>query len=724
MGIRRSIYRQPMTPSGIEKVEKGTMNWLDTEMFANFNTGAVEQYLDEKNRKDAFSVKAWSWWKVLVAIAVGALFAIVNQYVGLKVGMVVGGSWYVVYLLGMWLRWSPPTLNIAATASNGAAYICTGFVFTFPAIYILALDPAEKVGGEFLISESVITPIIPVAIIATMISGILGVMYFIVFRRIWLVEDPLPTPGFEATVKLLDLSRAASSEATEQAKSSIRQAMIWIGGAGALTFLRDFPLFATSGAFSLTKGTVPILEWITMKLNLVKYYSAGDLVFTPTSHGIGKFTFLSLTLTPMMFGVGWFMKARTAILIFLGTAFTWWIAVPIAVMTHAPYFWANSGEYFDVAYMGLFHGLDLSGYKDGLYLGIPSSPALAAYEIVRVMAIGTILGGGMTALVRMLPIFKTVFKDLFALGGGTDESKAAYIRGKGWYEWPSQHIIIVMVFTFILVSFAFIIGGFPIIQSIIFSLMMVLFTFILGAIAVKVMGETGSEPISATSFLVLLLLMVTFYFILPIFGLDMPRSTVIVMSLLGTTVFAGAISMSGDVVMNFKNGLYCGNRPSDLVKADTPGIIPGAILSGIAAVIFSIGLANHTLNLPAPQAHAFTIFVKGIIAGAIQWKLFIAGFGIGVFLELLIGMGTAFGLGMYLPIGIQIPMLAGGVARSVWEKRYLDRNAEKFGWDENTRTLKLVGSFMMATGMIVGEAIVGTIVALWLVIPLLGTVFG
>lgn len=722
--VRRSTYRQPMTPSGIEKIEKGTMNWLDPEMFVNFNTGALEQYLDEKNRRDSFAVPAWSWWKVLVSIAIGALFAIVNQYVGLRVGMVIAGSWYMVYLLGMWLKWNPPTLNIAATASNGAAMICTGFVFTFPAIYILALDPAEKVGGQFLIDSTVLMPIIPIVITATMISGILGVMYFIIFRRIWLVEDPLPTPGFEATVKLLDLSRATSAEATGQARSSMRQAMIWIGSTALFTFFRDFPLFNSSGTFSILEARMSIMDWIAVKLNISRFYQGGDIIFTADSSGLGKFTYLSLTLIPIQFGVGWFMKAKTAFLIFLGTAFTWWLAIPIAVITHAPYYWANSGEFFDVAHMALFEGIDLTAFRGGLYDGIPTSPALAAYSIVRVMAIGTILGGGMTALVRMLPVFKTVFKDLFALKGADDGgSKGSYVKGKGWYEWPSPHIVMVMVITLVVVSITFMIGGFPIPQSIVFSVMLVLLTFLLGAIAVKVMGETGTEPVSATSFLVLLFLIITFNGILPLVGLRMPQSTVIVMSLIGTTVFAGAISMSGTVVLNFKNGLYCGNRPHDLVKALTPGIIPGAIISGIAAVIFSIGLANGTLPLAAPQAYAFTIFVKGIIAQAIQWKLFFAGFAIGVFLELLIGMGTAFGLGMYLPIGIQIPMLAGGVARSVWEKKYLEPKARRLGWTENMKTMKIMGTYMMATGMIVGEAVLGTVVAIWLVLPLLGAMF-
>jgi uncharacterized oligopeptide transporter (OPT) family protein len=326
----------------------------------------------------------------------------------------------------------------------------------------------------------------------------------------------------------------------------------------------------------------------------------------------------------------------------------------------------------------------------------------------------------------MLPVFKTVFTDLFAMrkGGEDGHSRAVYIPGKGWYEWPSAHIPVVAIITFVAVCATFIYGGFHPIASIVFSFLLVVLTFLLGAIAVKVMGETGTEPVSATSFLVLLILMLVFTFVLPLFNINMSRSAIIILSLAGTTVFGAAISMSGDVVMNFKIGLYTGNRPHDLVKAVTLGIIPGAIISGIFAVIFSIGLGKGELNLAAPQAYAFTVFVKGIIANAIQWKIFFAGLFIGIFLELLIGMGTAFGLGMYLPLGIQIPMLAGGFARDIWEKRYLEPAVKKNNWGEDMKTFKVMGTYMMATGLMVGEAVLGTIVALWIVVPNLGDIFG
>jgi uncharacterized oligopeptide transporter (OPT) family protein len=203
-------------------------------------------------------------------------------------------------------------------------------------------------------------------------------------------------------------------------------------------------------------------------------------------------------------------------------------------------------------------------------------------------------------------------------------------------------------------------------------------------------------------------------------GFHMSQGMILIMALVGTTVFGGAISMSGDIILNFKNGIYCGNRPYHLVRALTPGIIPGAIIAAFSAAILSIGLSTGVLNLVAPQAHAFELFAKILMAGQVDLLVFGLGIALGVFIELLIGMGTAFGLGMYLPLGIQIPMLLGGAARDFWEKKLIEPKAKTENWPERKKTLKLLDSYMMATGMIVGEAIMGTIIAIYLVLPLLG----
>ena len=90
------------------------------------------------------------------------------------------------------------------------------------------------------------------------------------------------------------------------------------------------------------------------------------------------------------------------------------------------------------------------------------------------------------------------------------------------------------------------------------------------------------------------------------------------------------------------------------------------------------------------------------------------GFGLGMFVEWATGMGTSFGLGMYLDVPHTLPMLIGGVARDQWEEKKLqpriDALKEKEGATaaEKQRALILLGTFMVAAGLLTGEAFFGT----------------
>ena len=48
------------------------------------------------------------------------------------------------------------------------------------------------------------------------------------------------------------------------------------------------------------------------------------------------------------------------------------------------------------------------------------------------------------------------------------------------------------------------------------------------------------------------------------------------------------------------------------------------------------------------------------------------------------------------------------------------RGVERDGLGEKGRTLKLLNTYMIATGLIVGEALMGTVLAIYYVLPLLG----
>ena len=153
MSVKRSAYRQPVTAEGLKAIEDGTLTWLDQEMYKNLNTGVLEQYLEEKNLEEAFEVSHWSLGKVLIGILIGAVFSGVTAYIGLKIGLAVSAAWYIAYLLGMALRWSPSEVNIATSATTGATHASTGFIFTFPAIFLLAYSSTYEVGAGILISS-------------------------------------------------------------------------------------------------------------------------------------------------------------------------------------------------------------------------------------------------------------------------------------------------------------------------------------------------------------------------------------------------------------------------------------------------------------------------------------------------------------------------------------------------------------------------------------------
>ena len=696
--VRTSAYRQTPTPEGLKAIENGTLDYFDTEMYANFNTEVLEEYLEEKNRSDGFGSTKWKWNQMLLGLGIGIIFAIINQYVGLKVGMIVSGSWYVAYLSAMALRWTPGEVNLSASASTGASMVCTGFVFTYPAIYLLAYSPKYEMNGEQLIDSSLLLPdswaLAGVAMVASILGGFLGCLYFIIFRRVWLIEDPLPLPGFGANIKLMDIAGETSKEGgMESAMHSIRLVGISTAIVMFFTFLRDWPLLGTGTqdpAGDEIKASV-----LSSTLEGTEWYDGGDLT-VPMSHSLTNYTWLGFGLTPMMIAIGWFMKFRVALLVSLGTFFTWFVVTPLAYQYDYPFYYPLDGNYHSI-----------SQYS-------PMGSIMSYSYVARPMAIGAILGGGITGLLKMAPVFKTTASDVIDIfqGEGDDASRKDYVKGKGWYEWPISHIPVLLIVSLIGITLTFA-TQFGFIASFIFSLILCLTTFALGAIAVKVMGETSIEPVSGTSFIVLLMLVLVFKAI----GLN--ESDTAILALVGTTVFGGAISMSGTVIGDYKPGLYVGNRPMHIMKTELVGIVPGTIVAALFAGLLSLALARGDLILYAPQANAFAAFAQIMLGGQTPWGLLMVGVIIGIFMELLTGMGTAFGLGMYLPMVVTLPMVVGGALRDYWEARFLDVAVENEGLSEKQRTMRLLNTYMIATGCIVGEALLGTFLAIYYVLPLI-----
>ena len=726
MAIPKRAYRTPPSPEGLERIEKGELKHLDVEMWSNLNSGVLEEYLEEKNRVESFGITEWNWRRVLVGILLGTLFAVITEYVGLKVGLAISGGWYIIYLVGAAAGWKPAEINLAAGACTGATYIGTGFIFTFPALYLLTdryLDATGEpvyavAGGETIIRMSTLQnnpSIMVVALVTTIITGMLGTLYFIILRKIWLVEDPLHVPGFEPNLQLMEISRDLNETGDKtHAKRSLRKVFTWTSLTMLFTGLRDFPVtnmdktYAYYHDYASEINPSPDASILDRAFKGSYFYDRGNIIepyysfdsvanygeMEHLTHS-AKYTHFGFGLIPIQIGIGWFMKLKVALLVNLGTFVSWFIVVPLVVGFQVPLFFPGSGLY-------------LSPQDPALLLGPPSYIAFA--KVARPMAVGAILGGGLFSLFKMAPTFKSAFADVKESFSGGE--KGGYIEDKGWYEWPSSHIVFMMILTFISCTILFWWGipNTPLFVATIFSLVLVITSFLLGAIAVKVMGETGTQPVSGTSFIVLIMMVGLFMMF------NLPRETTAILAIIGTTTFAGAISMSGDIIWDFKAGIHVGNRPYHLMKGELAGIIPGAVAALLGAVMFSTLLVDGKLALEAPQANAFATIVQTFLGGSnlvMIGSFLIIGFILGIVAELTTGMGTAFGLGMYFPLWLMLPMILGGGLRDWWEKERLEPRAKREKWSEKRKTLKMLDTYMIATGLIIGEALMGTIVAIW-----------
>jgi uncharacterized oligopeptide transporter (OPT) family protein len=704
--VERSAYRQPVTASGLEAIESGTLTWLDEDMYNNLNTGLLEQYLEEKNLNESFEISHWDTRKVLIGILVGAVFSGVTAYIGLKIGLAVSAAWYVAYLLGMALQWSPSEVNIATSATTGATNASIGFIFTFPAIFLLAYSDDYKVGDGHLLSSVDTLNLAFIGITASMFAGFLGVMYFIIFRRVWLVEDPLPMPGFEATLKMLDISSDVSSGSAEAARDSLRTVGIWTVLTMGLMFVIDYPIrwskkivgvpSSIADWFAMTLSgerwglaSVYTERWIHQPSELVEGHAPYNGITTYEEGNPMSYTFLGIEISPTLFAIGWFMKFRAALLVNLGAILAWFWLIPLAVMQDVPVYDPEQGMYVNITELG------------------PTVQWQAFGSIVRTVAIGAILGGGFLGLFKMAPTFIGIFGDITQAFSG--EQGDEFVEGKGWYEWPLYHIPIFMGISFFAITVIFVLGGYPVVPSLIFSVVLLSTTFLLGAIAVRVMGETGIEPVSGTSFIVLLILLMVFLNL----DVGLTKEESILMSLVGTTVFGSAISMSGTVVGDYKNSLYIGNRPYHISKGNIMGVVPGAILGAGVAIFLSKLLADGTIDLLAPQANAFAYFTIILAEGQGNWSALLIGMALGAFAEWATGMGTSFGLGMYLPTPATFPMLIGGAYRSWWEERRLKPVVESVRQEEGGAAAEKRGAqmllltFMIAAGALTGEAFYG-----------------
>ena len=146
----------------------------------------------------------------------------------------------------------------------------------------------------------------------------------------------------------------------------------------------------------------------------------------------------------------------------------------------------------------------------------------------------------------------------------------------------------------------------------------------------------------------------------------------------------------------------------------------------LTLLLKAYGFAGHTSAkahpLIAAQANLMASVAKGVFQGGLPWNFVIVGVILGAMLiafdSFLESKGSTFrtpvlavAIGIYLPFELSVPIFAGGIVQHLIRSYHLKRGASEQVMEEHSRH-----GLLLASGLITGEALVGILLAIPIVI--------
>ena len=231
-----------------------------------------------------------------------------------------------------------------------------------------------------------------------------------------------------------------------------------------------------------------------------------------------------------------------------------------------------------------------------------------------------------------------------------------------------------------------------------------LFSFFFTTVAANAIATTANNPASGMTLLTVIVSAV----VLLKFGLSGTTGMFFVMALAGMVCVA--LCASGQFITDLKAGYWLGSTPSAQEKVKFIGVIAAAITAGLTIVLlakaYQFGEAapgDVRQVLVAPQASALKAVVSGFMSGQpVAYMLFGIGAMVTVVLEMLGLSSMVFALGIYLPLQLTTPILAGGFLSHLVNKR-----SAKIGGEQGNSIRER--GIIIASGLMAGGALGGVL---------------
>lgn len=230
-------------------------------------------------------------YSVSMGLIMAVIFSAAAAYLGLKVGQVFEAAIPIAIIVagiaGVTKRKNSLGENVIIQSIGAASgIVVAGAIFTLPALYILQAKYPE-ITVNFL-----------EVFLSSLLGGLLGILFFIPFRK-YFVKDmhgKFPFPEATATTQVLISGQKGGSQAKPLLMAGL------VGG------LYDFFL-STFGWWKevLSTQAIPALQTFTHNTKMMFSINTGSAVL----------------------GLGYIVGLRYAFIIFAGSAFIWWCIVPL-----------------------------------------------------------------------------------------------------------------------------------------------------------------------------------------------------------------------------------------------------------------------------------------------------------------------------------------------------------------------------------------------------------